>query len=773
MGALDSDDIEYEDEYIDAQAELPPVLDPQVEKEIQLVLAGSTIVKSYGGTSQYSQRGPSACGLASFNAVRTVLEKEGHGTMGADLVREMMSRRFIEDATAICAAWTSSAHLEVDDIYQFPLFSGALRLVTTDFRQANYAEFGRLLRRLELAAANTQGKSAAAIITKPPEILAVFAIATSHVEPIGSPFIYAVFDSHSRPDLHPDGAAFSFFGKAPVAAEYLSNLLSFDATILNDENLHWQTQLLSQYSAHVFVAHEKPPLSKMEMEMELFRANITALESKSALAEMKTNTTELQARFARSTTENARLKDELRTLNTQYESLKLALRETNRERDEAFAQLIQMEEERDGEQEWRIWKRKGKERAATPSDDKRETGSPTSFKPPSTFREMSDSASDSKTSLPSISGALGYVGKFFGGSSPAEKTSSPPRASGSHDRERERSHRHDDLPRRPREQHQDNAAHDEGDRERERSHRNHDQPARSREGQQDNEDGKSRTHRAQRSSDADQAFEEDRQLAQKLQEEDSVEQEVAETQAQANALLRDAHLARKLQQEWDDANDTVREEHYALMATLQKAFTCPVCMEKCPEDSLAKFVGCEHQYCRECLKGHIESCLEDKKFPVPCPLCMTDEKREDKDCGVLTLEVMENLGISQEAYEIWLNFEIAKYSILLDCPKCRQSVLVDKDDHATAAILNCPMPSCGHMWCKKCYQTVESEEESDHSCDGSKELDKLMKVHGWKRCPGCQTPTARTHGCNHMTCGAPGCNTHFCYIDGADRKSVV
>lgn len=96
MGAMNSDDIEYEDEYVDAQAELPPVLDPQIEKEIQLVLAGSTIVKSYGGTSQYSQRGPSACGLASFNAVRTVLEKEGHGTNGADLVREMMSRRFIE-----------------------------------------------------------------------------------------------------------------------------------------------------------------------------------------------------------------------------------------------------------------------------------------------------------------------------------------------------------------------------------------------------------------------------------------------------------------------------------------------------------------------------------------------------------------------------------------------------------------------------------------------------------------------------------------------------
>lgn len=101
----------------------------------------------------------------------------------------------------------------------------------------------------------------------------------------------------------------------------------------------------------------------------------------------------------------------------------------------------------------------------------------------------------------------------------------------------------------------------------------------------------------------------------------------------------------------------------------------------------------------------------------------------------LTLETMENLGISQDKYDIWLNFEVAKYSILLDCPKCRQSVLVDKDDHASASILICPVPKCGHMWCKTCYQPVESEFEEDHSCDGSKELEKLMKAQGWKNCP--------------------------------------
>ncbi|KAG8982681.1 hypothetical protein FRB90_006627 [Tulasnella sp. 427] len=471
--------------------------------------------------------------------------------------------------------------------------------------------------------------------------------------------------------------------------------------------------------------------------MELFRANITALESKSALAEMKTDLTELQAKFARSTTENARLKDVARTLDAQVENLKLALSEANRERDETVARLIQAEENFD-EQGQNPWKRKGKGREFHSQEDKREWRSTMPSQPPPTFRDQGDS---SKVSFSNLSNPMELVGKFFGGSSPAENTSSSSRPNGKYDRDH--LHRHDS--------------------ERHSGKRYHDR-------EQHHEDSKSSPHQAQRSPDANKSFEDDLQLARKLQLEEDAEREAAEAQEKANAVLHDAHMALKLQNEWDGEDQIMREERFRLLAMSEKTFDCPICMEKCLEDGLGKFEDCEHKFCRECIKDHIESCLDDRKFPVPCPLCMTDEKREDKDCGS---ETMENLGIAQDKYDIWLNFEMAKYSILLDCPKCRQSVLVDKDDHATVSILTCPVPDCGHMWCKKCYQPVESASESDHSCDGTKELDKLMQSEGWKKCPllripkGCKTPTARTYGCNHMTCGAPGCNTHFCYVDGA------
>lgn len=76
------------------------------------------------------------------------------------------------------------------------------------------------------------------------------------------------------------------------------------------------------------------------------------------------------------------------------------------------------------------------------------------------------------------------------------------------------------------------------------------------------------------------------------------------------------------------------------------------------------------------------------------------------------------------------------------------------------------MPNCTYVWCKKCNQEIPMG-PVDHSCDGTNELDHLMKDTGWKYCPGCKTPCEKIAGCNHMTCTSPGCNTHFCYKCGA------
>jgi hypothetical protein len=61
-------------------------------------------------------------------------------------------------------------------------------------------------------------------------------------------------------------------------------------------------------------------------------------------------------------------------------------------------------------------------------------------------------------------------------------------------------------------------------------------------------------------------------------------------------------------------------------------------------------------------------------------------------------------------------------------------MFVARDEHEEAKIIACPLPDCNHAWCKQCQQSIDFNGPK-HSCDGTSELDHLMKQEGWKYCP--------------------------------------
>ena len=61
-------------------------------------------------------------------------------------------------------------------------------------------------------------------------------------------------------------------------------------------------------------------------------------------------------------------------------------------------------------------------------------------------------------------------------------------------------------------------------------------------------------------------------------------------------------------------------------------------------------------------------------------------------------------------------------------------MFVDKQDYLSCDVTVCPAPTCNRVWCKACGQEVRWN--VSHSCDGSYELDELMKEKGWRYCPG-------------------------------------
>lgn len=127
------------------------------------ILSGERTVISHG-ISQYLVGGVSACGLAALNCARIVLAAEQDGPTGRDLLKFVTRPKtaqvrglepcprfpfhlhaFSQEITSICAQWSSSSHLEVEDIYKVPLFSGSLKLETSEFGLPSFKKFRSVL----------------------------------------------------------------------------------------------------------------------------------------------------------------------------------------------------------------------------------------------------------------------------------------------------------------------------------------------------------------------------------------------------------------------------------------------------------------------------------------------------------------------------------------------------------------------------------------------------------------------------------------------------
>ncbi|KAG7439763.1 uncharacterized protein BT62DRAFT_983338 [Guyanagaster necrorhizus] len=179
-------------------------------------------------------------------------------------------------------------------------------------------------------------------------------------------------------------------------------------------------------------------------------------------------------------------------------------------------------------------------------------------------------------------------------------------------------------------------------------------------------------------------------------------------------------FALNLQCKFEGEDRQLEQEHRALAATAQALFDCAICLDTFPMDYAARVVECNHLACRNCLRQHLLTTLHDHRFPIFCSICT------DGDKNTLILDI----GVSEKEYCIFEEL-------------CKKSAFVDRTEYQEAGIIACPVPRCNHIWWKSCQQT--------HSCDGSSELDHLMKQRGWKYCPGCKTSVQKESGCNHTT----------------------
>ncbi|KAG8949816.1 hypothetical protein FRC03_000230 [Tulasnella sp. 419] len=271
-------------------------------------------------------------------------------------------------------------------------------------------------------------------------------------------------------------------------------------------------------------------------------------------------------------------------------------------------------------------------------------------------------------------------------------------------------------------------------------------------------------HSRSKSTKKDKPLKSDREVAARIQ---VLQDEEYALQLQQDILAQerqDAEYAASLQRDFD--NERIRlldDETMMRNYGRQETFDCCICMETHPEDSVAKVEPCGHKFCRPCIQSYVSSKIRENVFPIVCPLCATGKS---KNKGAITGDFIEIIGVSEEDYIKYSQLALTQFSILLECRKCGKSVNVDKDDLRAASIITCPVPGCRGMWCRECSQFVDDADGANHSCDGTKELDRLLMQKGWRRCPGCTTPVEKTAGCDHMTCGVRTCGTHFSWSTG-------
>ncbi|KAF5336159.1 hypothetical protein D9611_006354 [Ephemerocybe angulata] len=193
-------------------------------------------------------------------------------------------------------------------------------------------------------------------------------------------------------------------------------------------------------------------------------------------------------------------------------------------------------------------------------------------------------------------------------------------------------------------------------------------------------------------------------------------------------------------------------------------FECLICFETVQGVDGSRLMNCEHSFCQDCMTGHVLSQIQQQIYPILCPVCFADPDRAQTR-GFVDDVVLHGLNLSSKDLEKFEDLQMAAIIVKIDCPGCKGKLIVDREDYLQEPFIRCTLDGCSSRFCRACLMVVDGPDEK-HACKIDEELDALMKVNGWRYCPGCRTPIQKDSGCNHMTCRTPGCTTHFCYVCG-------
>ncbi|KAG8677909.1 hypothetical protein FRC08_018224 [Ceratobasidium sp. 394] len=136
---------------------------------------------------------------------------------------------------------------------------------------------------------------------------------------------------------------------------------------------------------------------------------------------------------------------------------------------------------------------------------------------------------------------------------------------------------------------------------------------------------------------------------------------------------RSFEVALAMQQEFDRERTALLEDQTFAQAIERPKFDCGICMDSFTDEAIAFADGCDHSCCRECMRSHVQSKIEERRYPIACPFCVagTDEKSGVKvAAGLISPMLVETIGVTPELFNIYVELQMAEHSIMIDCRGC-------------------------------------------------------------------------------------------------------
>ncbi|KAL5012716.1 hypothetical protein ScPMuIL_011267 [Solemya velum] len=215
-------------------------------------------------------------------------------------------------------------------------------------------------------------------------------------------------------------------------------------------------------------------------------------------------------------------------------------------------------------------------------------------------------------------------------------------------------------------------------------------------------------------------------------------------------------------------------------------FCCKVCFNEKIGARCLNFSGCDHVYCKECMKDYFRIQIDDGN--VKSLYCPEEKCESQAHPSQIKQLVSEEHFIKYDRLLLQSSLDMMADIMYCPRPSCQYPVLLEKESNMGTC------PACFYVFCTLCKLVYHGLSPCRIRAEGLRKLrdeylaadsatqEFLEKRYGkntihqaleetfsneWleqfsKCCPGCGCHIQKIDGCNKMTCMK--CRTYFCWI---------